>query len=158
MNIVFLTTRLEKPSARFRFLQYLRFIEANEWNYEVRVIPKGSFERRSFFNALSEFDVVFLQKRLFGLLDFRSLRKNSKKLIYDFDDAVMYKDSTSGVDAKALSDPTRQKRFERTVKGVDLVIAGNSYLGEMARRFKKNIEVIPTPALVRILHALAYEY
>ncbi|MCK4738572.1 MAG: glycosyltransferase family 4 protein [Deltaproteobacteria bacterium] len=145
MNIVFLTTRLEKPSARFRLLQYLPFIEEKGWNYEVQLIPKGSFERRSFFSALSEFDVVFLQKRLFGFLDFRALRKNSKKLIYDFDDAVMYKDSGAQAETGTQSDPSRQKRFERTVGSADLVIAGNTNLRELASRFSKNIEVIPTP-------------
>jgi glycosyltransferase involved in cell wall biosynthesis len=67
------------------------------------------------------------------------LRRCGKKIIYDFDDAIMY-------DARDAQTPDRKRKkaFQRTVKLADMVIAGNSYLAEHAREFNSNVAVIPT--------------
>ncbi|MFQ5772533.1 MAG: glycosyltransferase family 4 protein, partial [bacterium] len=67
------------------------------------------------------------------------LRRYSKKLIYDFDDAVMY--SPKAPDRNSLS---HFIRFRRTAKLADMIIAGNSYLAKHARKFNPNVEILPT--------------
>ena len=140
MKVAFLTTRIDRPSARFRFLQYLPFLKGAGLEVQSHVIPEGTLKRRALFKVLSDYDVVFLQKRLFGALDFAPLRKNSKRLVFDLDDAVMYNDSKKG----SFDSPRRMRRFLRTTSGADLVIAGNAYLAELARAHNKNTRVIPT--------------
>jgi glycosyltransferase involved in cell wall biosynthesis len=140
MKIAFLTTRMEKPSARYRFLQYVPYLEGEGLTINLMTIPSTYSNRQSFFKTLSDYDVVFLQKKLFGLIDWRALRRRAKRIIFDFDDAVMYKDSKS---MKAESS-SRLRRFERVVKGSDMVIAGNKYLEEWASRYSDNVMVIPT--------------
>jgi hypothetical protein len=71
------------------------------------------------------------------------LRKNAKKIIYDFDDAVMYK--ASNPDAENTS---HMRLFERTAKLSDSIIASNEYLAAYARRFNSNVHIIPTGLVV----------
>ena len=86
-----------------------------------------------------EFDGVFLQKKGLNPFDAFWLRKYSKKIIYDFDDAIMYSPKTP--ERYSLS---HFRRFRRTAKLADMVIAGNSYLAEHARKFNSNVEILPT--------------
>jgi hypothetical protein len=68
------------------------------------------------------------------------LRKRAKKIIYDFDDAVMYKNST----ASAPYSATRQRRFAAMVRSSDSVIAGNSFLKEQPNVTTIIVTTIPT--------------
>ncbi len=106
---------------------------------EVGKLPPHLLARRRVFAHGAQFDAVFLHKKRLNLFDALLLRKYSRKVIYDFDDAVMYND-------KHPERPShkRLKSFQRTVRLADVVIAGNSYLAEHARRFNRNVEVLPT--------------
>ena len=143
MKVAFLTTRPEKASARYRFGQFLPYLNSNGVDTEVFKIPDGFFKRRMLFKNLKGFDIVFLQKKLFGALELASLKKNANKIIYDLDDAVMFNDSekakSSGFDSSV-----RMRRFVKTVKASDRVIAGNDYLSSIALKYNKNVIVIPT--------------
>jgi hypothetical protein len=86
-----------------------------------------------------EFDAVFLHKKRLNPLDAFWLRRNGRKVIYDFDDAVMYNDKNPDRPSRK-----RQKSFQRTVGPAHLVIAGNSYLAEHARKFNQNVRILPT--------------
>jgi glycosyltransferase involved in cell wall biosynthesis len=140
MKIAFLTTRTEKPSVRYRFLQYIPYIETRGWSVKVLVIPQGVWQRYKVFKSLVAFDMVFLQRKLFTVLDWYLLIRNAKKLVYDFDDAIMFRDSKRGNPESFL----RMLKFKRTVEGSDVVIAGNEYLKGLAAPYNKNIVVIPT--------------
>jgi len=58
-------------------------------------------------------------------------------LVYDLDDAVM-------LGSEGRSDGRRHSRFRAMIRAADLVICGNSYLADQARRQTKQLEVIPT--------------
>ncbi len=144
MKVAFLTTRLAKASARYRFGQFLPVFTDAGIEAEPLLIPNSAIRRFLFFKSLSDFDVIFLQKKLFGGIEFAALRRNAKKIIFDFDDAVMFNDSSRiglGGDYKSS---VRSKKFERTVKAVDGVIAGNVYLKDLALKYNNNVTEIPT--------------
>lgn len=141
MKIAFLTSRTDKASARYRFVQYLPRIEASGIECEVMTIPMTFGERGRFFKGLAGFDAVFLQKRLFSLFDCYRLTTAAKKIIYDFDDAVMFRDSWRGSQRSLI----RASRFRRIVRRSDAVVAGNEYLAAEARVYNRNTFVIPTP-------------
>jgi glycosyltransferase involved in cell wall biosynthesis len=67
------------------------------------------------------------------------MKRYCRKIIYDLDDAVMYDDKNPDRPSRK-----RLKVFERTVKLADMVIAGNVYLAEHARKFNPNVEILPT--------------
>ncbi|MCB1614664.1 MAG: glycosyltransferase family 4 protein [Pseudomonadales bacterium] len=65
------------------------------------------------------------------------LRKASKMLVFDFDDAVFTKSS-----GKPSS--VRAKRFDKTVALCDQIWAGNRYLAHRAKHVNQNVFVLPT--------------
>jgi glycosyltransferase involved in cell wall biosynthesis len=139
MRIFFLIVDREGPSTRYRVLQYLPFLEREGIGFRIEEIPRKWWLRRSIFGLASDFDVTFLQKRLFGWTDLQLLRRFAKRLVYDFDDAVMYRSFPNPPDSR-----TRAKRFSNTVRASDLVIAGNEYLLKEAMKFNPSSIIIPT--------------
>ena len=90
------------------------------------------------------YDIVFLQRDLLSLNAFPwelwglntfpwleiLLRKLSKRLIFDFDDAIfVYK----------------RRKISTIVAMSDFVIVGNKYLKEYAQKYSSHVEIIPTP-------------
>jgi glycosyltransferase involved in cell wall biosynthesis len=141
MKLAILVTRREKPSARYRIFQYLPYLEEQGWLPQVFVLPKKWREKRALFKAIDVFDLVVLQKKLLSYWDFSYLRRYARKLIYDFDDAILFRDSWKG----SQTSLKRRWAFARTVQGADWVIAGNAYLSELAQRYTKRVSIVPTP-------------
>lgn len=77
-----------------------------------------------------------------GAFDLFFLRKASKKLVYDFDDAVMYRSSRHS-NQVSLS---RRWAFRRMVRASDAVIAGNQFLKGEALKYVGDgkVTVVPT--------------
>ena len=71
------------------------------------------------------------------------LRRQARRLIYDFDDAVFLRDSYS---PRGQHHPRRLRRFAATVAACDAVVAGNDFLAEQASRWcpPGRIRTIPT--------------
>jgi len=139
MKLLIVTNNPRRASFRQRIGVYLDTLRANGIASEVAKLPSGSHSRRKLFKQAKECDVVFLHKKCLNVFDSFWLRKYSKKIIYDFDDAVMYNNKRPDRDSRSHFIP-----FRRTVKLADMVIAGNSYLGEHAKPFNHNVEVLPT--------------
>lgn len=140
MKVVFLVPRLDKSSTRYRVLQYLPYLEGRKISVDVEQISRNSGSRRTLFRKLIDYDIVFLQKRLLQRWELWYLRKKAKKLIYDFDDAVMYK-NRDGVGQKNMM---RWRKFRNVVEKSDLVIAGNGFLADIAREYQSRVRIIPT--------------
>ncbi|MBC8414606.1 hypothetical protein H8E50_13190, partial [bacterium] len=140
MKIAFLIPDANGPSTRYRVLKYIPYIEKDGHETDVFIIRKGLWQRYLLFKNLRKYDVVFLHRKLFRYIDLHMLRKYVRRLIYDFDDAVMFRDPNS---AKQFS-RTRSAAFKCTVKNADLVIAGNEYLRAMALEVNPSTILIPT--------------
>ncbi len=84
---------------------------------------------------------MLVHRKLLNPFDFRRLRRKARRLIFDFDDALIYRDSNS---PRRFS-LSRRAGFRRLVSGVDLVIAGNEYLADLARPQGRPVRVLPTP-------------
>lgn len=83
---------------------------------------------------------VLIQKKTLTAWDAAFLRR-ARRVIYDFDDAIMYKARA----ADRGPDASRLRRFRRTVRRADRVIAGNATLAEHAARAGAvDVEVLPT--------------
>jgi glycosyltransferase involved in cell wall biosynthesis len=141
MRIAFLITRFEKPSARYRVIEYLPYFQKAGWEVSVFAFGRRRLDRIKIFWHLSNFDVVFLQKRLFGLLDWGLLRWKSRFLAFDFDDAIMFHDSSRKKNIFSLKGKIR---FGRTISNSDIVFAGNPYLCDLAKKHNQNVLILPT--------------
>lgn len=140
MKIAFLVTRIEKPGSRYRVLQYIPILKKEGYKADVFVIPKNLRSRSQLFRKMRDFDIVFLYKKLLNFVELHLLRKNSKHLIYDFDDAVMFRDSKHNHQVSG----SRMTKFIRTIKNADVVIAGNEYLKMFSVKENPKTFVIPT--------------
>ncbi len=140
IKILYLVIRSEVPSTRFRVLQHIPELKKHGFDPAIAEIPKSFVARLRLFNSLSSYDIVFLQKRLFQWWALWYIRQKSNILIYDFDDAVLFRDS----DTRHFHSASRARRFNHTLKQADLVIAGNDYLRNLVQPVTENVIVIPT--------------
>ena len=139
-RVVYLVPELDNVCVRHRVDPFTPALERRGWKVEKLVVPKGLFGRLQLFRGLDRAAVVVVVRKLFRTAALRVLRSCAKKLVYDFDDALMYRDSSS----EDLESAQRERLFARTVGVADRVIAGNDYLGELATRAGAHVMVIPT--------------
>lgn len=109
----------------------------------------AGLDRRAFFRAIQihrakEFDSVILQRKLLPAWQLNALRHAARHLVFDFDDAVLFRDSYS---TRGPQSRWRARRFSQTVQSADTVVAGNDFLADEALRAGASVErvhVIPT--------------
>jgi glycosyltransferase involved in cell wall biosynthesis len=140
MKILFLIQGHQVAASRYRVLQYLPYLQSKGVETTVSLYPRTVKENFRFFKGLSQYDLVFLQRKRFSQPRLGLLRRKAKKIIYDFDDSVMYRNSTK----ENPVSPTRHRRFAQMVKASDFVIAGNEFLKNQVLPFNPNVEVIPS--------------
>jgi len=82
-------------------------------------------------------DVLYIQRLLFNPLKLSVIKTAAKKIVYDFDDAVMY-----GLRGKSA---TRARKFRSMVKHSNAVFCGNHFLFQEAKKHRDdNIYYVPT--------------
>jgi glycosyltransferase involved in cell wall biosynthesis len=131
---------------RFRVKEFIPFFEKHGVSVDLLRVPDRPIDRLKTFRSLSNFDVVIIQRKLLTALDLFFVRRHAKRIIFDFDDAIMYRSSRH----KDQDSPQRMRRFARMVGFVDAVTAGNSYLAEHAARFIDPDRVFIMPTVVDI--------
>jgi glycosyltransferase involved in cell wall biosynthesis len=140
MKVLFLIQGFSVAASRYRVLQYIPYLKSKGMETTVSLYPRTLKENFQFFNDLSQYDIVFLQRKRFNQPRLGLLRRGAKRIIYDFDDAVMYRNSK----AKDPLSSTRRRRFVQMIKNSDFVIAGNEFLKSEVISFNPKVEVIPT--------------
>ncbi len=142
MNIIFLTHSSDQGH-RFRVEQYFPLL----WDHKIeplwQPLPNSIRDRFSIYEKLPQFNIVCIQRRLLSPIEFLWVRKRSKKILFDLDDAIMYRSSRS-LRPHSFS---RRFKFRWMVKRSDAVIAGNRFLWEEVRKVDptKEVFILPTP-------------
>ncbi|MGH2272863.1 glycosyltransferase family 4 protein [Anaerohalosphaeraceae bacterium U12dextr] len=139
MKLLILSHNPDRASFRQRIGIYLPQLEAAGVFCTVARFPKGYWARWKLFAGARQYDAVLLHKKTLNVWDARILRKHARRIIYDFDDAIMF--SPHKPDCRHSS---HFRLFERTMRLVDCVIAGNAWLAGQARPFCSNIHILPT--------------
>lgn len=137
LKLLFLSTRPGRPSYRYRVDQMLPHFQAAGHQCTVRFFPKNIFSRLLMYRDLSRYDVVFIQKRLISPWELALVRRWSRKLVFDVDDAVMF-------DGDGQPDAHRLRRFTAMMHAADVVVCGNGYLATQAEHHGGKSLVIPT--------------
>lgn len=114
----------------------------NRMGLEVRAkqYPTSLKDKLNLYRQLPKYDAIVLQKKLLSFVDFKLLRMLSKRIVFDFDDAVYIRDDQATISTSR----TRLARFRRTVAGSDLVVAGTPFLAEEAAKYTNNISIVPS--------------
>lgn len=156
----------EGPSNRFRVEQYLPYLQKEGIDYSLRpfinsriykiLYRKGFLLRKFLFFIFftmrrardivdaRKYDIVFVHREVYpiGSLIERLLKVFSRKIIYDFDDALFIPNASgSNRGIEIFKDVSK---IQKIIKISDHVIAGNNFLRNYALRFNKPVSVIPT--------------
>jgi hypothetical protein len=112
--------------------------------FQVEILPSKIHKILKLLLSARNFDAVLLHKKRLSPLQRFILRKNAKKILYDFDDALIF-------NAENPQKPNNKKlkKFSATAKIADKIIAGNSYLADLAKKFNNNTTILPTGLNVR---------
>ncbi len=145
MKILFIILDANAASSRVRVLNLLPYFREKGIEFEVRPYPKGFVEKIKTFRALRRFDIVFLQKKMPSPFESLLLKKASRYLVFDFDDAIYLRHDAN----KEIESKSRELKFKAIAKQADLIIAGNRILASEAERFNKNVEIIPSAVETR---------
>lgn len=165
-KVIFLTTGTDiTASSRVRVYNYKPLLE--NYGFRITIIPYNSSMDSEFnvlnnkrdmliksVNKLNQFfkcwlciiiapryDVFYIQRVLLPEWVLGLIRFLSRKIIFDFDDAIYLADKWN----KSFFDKRKfTKRFERVLKLSDHVVVANHNLREVASRFSKRVTVLPT--------------
>jgi glycosyltransferase involved in cell wall biosynthesis len=139
MRLLILSNNPDRASFRQRIGIHISALEQRGVTCEVARLPAGTWSRRRLFLQAKTFDGTLLHRKMLNAWDAFWLGRSSRKLIYDFDDAIMYKDRKPENVSRI-----RFQRFARSVRLADAIIAGNDYLADHARRYDSKVTVLPT--------------
>ena len=150
MKVIFLPTgSYEVPSSRYRCYYFAE--ELKKHGFDVTIVPsvfpsvipkhakpwhrKLSNHAKNILTKINilrkaKNEVIYVQKGIFqrGMIQLYSLFK-SRRLVFDFDDAIYLKD---------------QGKVNKMIRLSRLIITGNEYLKNYAKKFNKNVYVVPT--------------
>ncbi len=155
------------PNQRFRFEQYLSFLEQNGYSCTVsslisadddkilyrkghyldklKFVHKGFSIRRKDVGRMNEFDIIFIcREALMTRSTYfeRAFARSRAKVVYDFDDSIWLMNvSDANRRWSWVKDPGKTSKI---IAMADRVFAGNEYLADYARQFNANMNVVPT--------------
>jgi glycosyltransferase involved in cell wall biosynthesis len=139
MRLLVISNNPDRASFRQRIGVYLEMLRDRRIDSEVHTLPAGMLRRRRVFQAAEAFDGVLLHRKMLNAWDAFWLGRYARRVAYDFDDAIMYSDRKPERDSRL-----RFRRFGKSVSLSHLVIAGNQYLADQARKYNPNVCVLPT--------------
>ncbi len=157
------------PNQRFRFEQYLDKLKSAGIDYEYHPfwtpdvwaifyqpghflektagLIRGIGRRFSLLAQVNRFDYVFIHREAMPVgppvIEYLLANALSKKIIYDFDDAIWirnYSEANKGI--------ARFSKFHRKVHAICKyswkISVGNSFLADYARQYNNRVGIIPT--------------
>lgn len=148
MKVLFLTKDEQTSSTRIRILNLLPFLKEAGIDAVSEPIANNKLKRVIQFAKGRNYDLVVLQKKLMPLVFIKILRFFSKKLLYDFDDAIYFKVDSWNVTDNQCRHLKRERRFINTVKVCDSVIAANNILRKKIKSLRPNLKVFVIPSAV----------
>lgn len=136
-RILFVSKGEKTSSTRYRALQFFPCFRTHGYQ-PSHVTASGGL--RAVIDTLwqaSRADVVVVLRKTFPLPLLWLLRRVSRRLIFDLDDAIFCNPDGS-------FSTTRMKRFAAMAKASDYIFAGNQFLAGKSAQFNAAVSVIPT--------------
>jgi glycosyltransferase involved in cell wall biosynthesis len=152
MNILFLLVGDKlRASVRYRATQFFPLLEKRGFKIDTHfptTKKSGIFKILSSYQEEEEIlrkaqksDIIFVEKRLFRIGFLKKLKNTNRKIVFDFDDAIM----ESHNESRSNSTKNRAlERFHATCAISDLVLAGNKYLASKVPNIPGEVITFPT--------------
>jgi glycosyltransferase involved in cell wall biosynthesis len=138
------------PSTRLRLRDCLDYYK--QLDVDVTVLParRSSIgERLRVLKEAARHDVVVLFKMIgFNELELRLLQRANRRIIFDFDDAVMFREQKHRRPVRGKN----FKKFLRTLNHCAAVVAGNDFLACFAEASGQRAIILPTSIDLRRYH------
>lgn len=154
------------PSQRYRFDQFMPFLEAN--NYEIDysavinqeddkyfyaagnyfkkagIFARAAYKRYREIQKAKNYDLAFVQREAFmtGTAYFEKGISSKIPTIFDFDDAIWQNVISEG--NKKLAFLKNPDKIKEIITASTEIWAGNAYLADYALQFNKNVKIVPT--------------
>lgn len=136
-TILFLTKGEHAASTRYRSLNYFPFLQNIGWQPCHLTATNTLPARIAILWKARRYDVVVILRKTFSSFFAILLRLCSKRLVFDFDDAIFC--NSDGSPSKQ-----RAKRFKKMVGHCDQIWAGNSYLAKKSMHYNSSVIILPT--------------
>lgn len=154
------------PSQRFRFEQYLPYLEQNGYSFtfsylldadadkifyrpghafrKARIVLKSIWKRWRETLGASKYDLVFVQREalMLGTAYFERAIGKKAPLIFDFDDSIWLQNVSEA--NKRLDFLKDAAKTSRIIENASKVFAGNEYLATYARKYNQDVVIVPT--------------
>lgn len=143
MHLTAIVESREHVCCRYRLQAFLPFMERAGHTVTVCPRPKRLLGWFKLGRRLRGSDGVLLQRKLLPLWQLWLLRSQSRFLIYDFDDAIVWRHSSR---LGTQRSQRRTRLFKAVSRLADAVVAGNASLAEevRCRREIHGLHVVPT--------------
>ena len=144
MRLLALVDSPDHVCCRYRIRAFEPALMRAGWSLTCQSMQRGTLSRINQLTQAGRYDSVLLQRKLLPAWQLAILRRHSRHLVFDFDDAVLFRDS---YDKRGPHSAWRLRRFAATVRTVDAVIAGNDFLADCALRAgapAERVRLIPT--------------
>lgn len=136
-RILFISKGEDSASTRYRARQFFPLLEAAGFAPAHATAAGGPGAYLRALRLARRADLVVVLRKTFPAPLMALLRKLSRRLVFDFDDAIFC--NTDGSPSA-----TRMSRFAAMAGACDHVFAGNAFLASTARRFTSKLSVVPT--------------
>jgi glycosyltransferase involved in cell wall biosynthesis len=157
----------EGAGCRFRISHYIPYLQAN--GFHVTVLPfytpeffrlvyqRGHFASKAaafsrlavrrfrVLNELDRYDLVWLYREAIPIgppVIERAIVRRGVPIVFDFDDAIFLRNVSEA--NRIVSFLKNTSRVAEIIGFSRHVMAGNSFLGDYARRFSANVTIVPT--------------
>ena len=163
-------------SQRFRFEHYLQDLDRNGITYQIEsffsksiwnILYEPGYRGRKFKGVINgffrrflqlflvrQYDVVFIHREATPLgpawFEWIIARVFHKKMIYDFDDAIWIPSMSKN--NRGMIWLRNTNKVKNICKYAEIVVTGNSFLGNYALQFNDHVKLIPTVVNTEIVH------
>jgi glycosyltransferase involved in cell wall biosynthesis len=134
-------------SQRYRVTQFDDYFQRHGVQIRAIPCPQDKDEIARLLQAVQQADVVVIQRILPRSALLRQLRRCARRLVFDFDDAVIYGDSAHHKPRVKLR---RWWRFRQMMLDCDAITAGNTYLAGLAGIHADRRRVFTVPTVVEV--------
>jgi len=144
-NALLMGYGLDQPSFRHRMRSLIEPLTRAGWAVRTEQFPSGRYglrtwERRALLRSA---DVVVLHQIKLSGAEARLFAALSRRRVFDVDDAI-YVRKPRQLGDPVHDSPWRRRKFDATCRAVDVVVAGNAVLGDVARRAAPEVVIMPT--------------
>ncbi len=133
------------PSYRHRLAPVATALRDAGWRVETDRLPRGRYLTRLLARrgSVARADCLVLGKIKLSAGEWSLVRSWPTPVVLDIDDAIWLRRPRSP-NRVPQAGWWRRLKFDRTCAACDLVLAGNAFLAERARRSARRVEVVPT--------------